>query len=113
MKAGGRQAIPFYEPDENSGQIHIVDIHPGDIDRDTDAGIPVPIPLLHEGADAFPDILVQPCYETVAFENGNKFRRRLQPPFRMVPAHQSLCPGKPSVPDLVLGLQIDLKLSRG
>ena len=97
---------------QNISQIHIVDIHPRDVDRYVDAGIALPIPFLEQSADPLPDILVQLRDKAVALKDGDELSGRLQAPFRMVPPHECLCTCQLPIPNLVLWLQVDLKLSR-
>ena len=68
------------------------------------------IPIPQHGAGFVPYKLVQLCDKAVLLKQGDELARGHDSQFRMIPPYQCLRSCQGSVPDPVLGLQINLKL---
>ena len=107
MEPGRRQAVFTDDAHHNIRDIRVINIRPGYVHGDRHGRVALIVPPAQITAGFIPHKLIQFCDESVLFKQWNKFRRRLESPFRMLPAHQRLGSGHGLITDPVFRLQID------
>ena len=111
MESFWRDIVTLHQIQQGIHKIYIINVGPGNVDRDIDGLQALFVPLLHQLADLFPHILVQLGDEAVSLKKRDENRRGLHAPFRMAPAHQSLGIGEKASGRLVFRLELHLELS--
>ena len=83
MESFWRDIVTLHQIQQGIHKIYIINVGPGNVDRDIDGLQALFVPLLHQLADLFPHILVQLGDEAVSLKKRDENRRGLHAPFRV------------------------------